>query len=171
MWIENIISQCHTHELKEHSLSTCFYVTRWCLWSVWCWFHWFNMFSGLFCFMLPMLTIAHVDKAHRSYSFTIQCMYGMFSGSQHVQWCVQCIISCVSNHTFQQSHSLFKVCGSMHLFFSISIACQVKASQEDRNNFFNSTTSQQSPMTLMQHWNKGPPTGTHLHIPLTPKVL
>ena len=71
----------------------------------------------------------------------------------------------VTNHTLQQSQSLFYVCGSMPFPFSISIACLVKASQEDRHSFFKSTTSQQPPMTVMQHWNKGPPTGTYLHVP------
>ena len=130
----------------------------------------FKVFSGLFflgcpCWQLPMLT-RRPDHTRLQSSV---CMGGfrVYTISNGVLD----VLFHVSNHTFQQSQSLFYVCGSMPFPFSISIACLVKASQEDRNNLFKSTTSQQPPMTVMQHWNKGPPTGTHLHIPLTPKVL
>ena len=171
MWIGNTFSQCHTHELKEQSLSTGFYVTCLCLWPVCCRFHCFSRcFLGCFCLGCPCWQLPMPTRRpdHTRLQSSV-CMGGfrVYTISNGVLD----VLFHVSNHTFQQSQSLFYVCGSMPFPFSISIACQVKASQEDRNKFFKSTTSQQSPMTMMQHWNKGPPTGTHLHIPLTPKVL
>ena len=47
------------------------------------------VFLGCPCWQLPMLS---------SYLFTIQCMYGRFSGLHNFQWCARCIISCVQSH-------------------------------------------------------------------------
>ena len=84
--------------------------------------------------------------------------------------CLKYFVMCIKSHI--STIPITMLCLWLNAFPRFQSALIVRQKHHQiENRFFTSTTNQQSPMTMMQHCNKGPLTGTHLHIPLTPKVL